>query len=271
MGDKGDEALENAAAQSGTIANGPIVETIASDNTSRNSSPIGGDSHIIEGITGEAATGINEMAEGPPTTPTLPSSNRPISMIELPPIGTVTANMKGGSSSGTSISAASKPPILSTGPRPNIIHLPGSMLSSSKIPSMHTAPPTRPGMSGRMVPPGYGPPAAGGSGNQNGPYGSYGQVPVPSTAAVPSNQPSQKMELHDAFAYLDKVKAEFSEQPEVYNRFLQIMREFKANTYYTLDILRARSLILMPSLLFVELMQMVSLSELFSFSKATRH
>jgi paired amphipathic helix protein Sin3a len=42
-------------------------------------------------------------------------------------------------------------------------------------------------------------------------------------------QPPQKMELHDAFAYLDRVKAEFTEQPDVYNRFLQIMREFKAN------------------------------------------
>jgi paired amphipathic helix protein Sin3a len=42
-------------------------------------------------------------------------------------------------------------------------------------------------------------------------------------------QQQQKMELHDAFAYLDRVKAEFADQPDVYNRFLQIMREFKAN------------------------------------------
>lgn len=64
--------------------------------------------------------------------------------------------------------------------------------------------------------------------------------PVPPSDPQPnvSNQTSEgsypiqgtgKMELHDAFAYLDRVKAEFLEQPDVYNRFLQIMREFKAN------------------------------------------
>lgn len=40
---------------------------------------------------------------------------------------------------------------------------------------------------------------------------------------------SSGMQLTDAFAYLDRVRMEFSEQPEVYNKFLQVMREFKAN------------------------------------------
>lgn len=38
------------------------------------------------------------------------------------------------------------------------------------------------------------------------------------------------MQLTDAFAYLDRVRFEFADQPEVYNRFLQVMREFKANS-----------------------------------------
>ena len=46
----------------------------------------------------------------------------------------------------------------------------------------------------------------------------------------PPAQPiNHRMALNDAFSYLDKVKSEFANQPEVYNRFLQVMREFKAN------------------------------------------
>lgn len=36
-------------------------------------------------------------------------------------------------------------------------------------------------------------------------------------------------QLNDALAYLERVKAEFNDQPEIYNKFLQIMRDFKAN------------------------------------------
>ena len=40
---------------------------------------------------------------------------------------------------------------------------------------------------------------------------------------------TQSMQLNDAFAYLDRVRAEFADQPEIYNKFLQVMREFKSN------------------------------------------
>ena len=54
-----------------------------------------------------------------------------------------------------------------------------------------------------------------------------------STASNVSNSGSasttQSMQLNDAFAYLDRVRAEFSDQPEIYNKFLQVMREFKSN------------------------------------------
>ena len=50
--------------------------------------------------------------------------------------------------------------------------------------------------------------------------------PTPQPAG---QHPQQKVALTDAFSYLDRVKTEFADQPEVYNRFLQVMREFKSN------------------------------------------
>lgn len=34
----------------------------------------------------------------------------------------------------------------------------------------------------------------------------------------------------DALSYLDQVKVQFSEQPDVYNKFLDIMKDFKSQT-----------------------------------------
>ena len=51
--------------------------------------------------------------------------------------------------------------------------------------------------------------------------------PAPSVGAPGAE--GQKVALTDAFSYLDRVKAEYSNQPEVYNKFLQVMREFKSN------------------------------------------
>lgn len=157
----------------------------------------------------------NEPTPAPTIAPTVTRGP-----IELPSIGAVTGGMKTGGATAMPGGASSKVPnIAAAAPRPNIIQLPGSMLAAkmptNPIPSIHPGPP----MSGaNRMPAGYA------AGPGSGPYG----MP-PSGAPVPPAGPSQKMELHDAFAYLDRVKAEFSDQPEVYNRFLQIMREFKAN------------------------------------------
>jgi hypothetical protein len=51
-----------------------------------------------------------------------------------------------------------------------------------------------------------------------------------STTSLPSSASTAPPQLNDAFAYLDKVRTEFADQPEIYNKFLQTMREFKANT-----------------------------------------
>lgn len=68
--------------------------------------------------------------------------------------------------------------------------------------------------------------------NQAGPSNVVGQNVV----GVSTNQPRPPSgmvhpQLNDALAYLDRVKAEFHDQPDVYNKFLQIMRDFKVNMY----------------------------------------
>ena len=39
------------------------------------------------------------------------------------------------------------------------------------------------------------------------------------------------LNVKDALSYLDQVKIQFSDQPEVYNRFLDIMKDFKSQRY----------------------------------------
>lgn len=76
-----------------------------------------------------------------------------------------------------------------------------------------------------------------GTGDVSGPSAATA-VPLNSTTPVSSasnvsssgsTSTTQSMQLNDAFAYLDRVRAEFADQPEIYNKFLQVMREFKSN------------------------------------------
>jgi histone deacetylase complex regulatory component SIN3 len=43
----------------------------------------------------------------------------------------------------------------------------------------------------------------------------------------------------DALSYLDQVKVQFADQPDVYNRFLDIMKDFKSQAY----VLQSRSVL----------------------------
>lgn len=45
------------------------------------------------------------------------------------------------------------------------------------------------------------------------------------------SESSKQLNVKDAVSYLDQVKQKFHDQPEVYNRFLDIMKDFKAQTY----------------------------------------
>ena len=68
--------------------------------------------------------------------------------------------------------------------------------------------------------------------------GSRPQAPTEahvSAAAAPTGLSEQQSEdterplnVSDALNFLDSVKAQFAEQPEVYNEFLDIMKDFKS-------------------------------------------
>lgn len=58
--------------------------------------------------------------------------------------------------------------------------------------------------------------------------------PPTSTSAVSANG-YRPLNVKDALTYLDQVKVKFADQPEVYNRFLDIMKEFKSQAYVAID------------------------------------
>lgn len=90
----------------------------------------------------------------------------------------------------------------------------------------------------------------------------YSALPAqPAVPTVPTNQNSAPSsaksgpahpQLNDALAYLDRVKAEFHDQPEIYNKFLQIMRDFKINAYPHIPLFQ------LDSFLFIGLIRMES-------------
>ena len=71
------------------------------------------------------------------------------------------------------------------------------------------------------------------------------QGPLPGPAAPPMQAPAQapmaggaappyrQLKVEDALAYLDQVKMKFEDKPEIYNQFLDIMKEFKAQSIDT--------------------------------------
>ena len=52
--------------------------------------------------------------------------------------------------------------------------------------------------------------------------------PVGASGAQASPEMGRALNVTDALSYLDAVKVQFNEKPEVYNRFLDIMKDFKS-------------------------------------------
>ncbi|UJR37933.1 hypothetical protein I4U23_030619 [Adineta vaga] len=60
------------------------------------------------------------------------------------------------------------------------------------------------------------------------------------TSTIVSNLPtasSARLKVEDALSYLDKVKNQFASQPQVYNQFLDIMKEFKSQSIDTQEVI----------------------------------
>lgn len=84
--------------------------------------------------------------------------------------------------------------------------------------------------------------------------------PSPSSTEMAPSQPSsgpsfvdtqnhtpldRPLNVTDALSYLDAVKVQFQDQPDVYNRFLDIMKEFKSQLYVP-----CLSIIIIPRLIY---------------------
>jgi len=53
-------------------------------------------------------------------------------------------------------------------------------------------------------------------------------VPLPPLSFVEGQPQERQLNVTDALSYLDAVKVQFQDQPEVYNQFLDIMKDFKS-------------------------------------------
>ena len=51
-------------------------------------------------------------------------------------------------------------------------------------------------------------------------------------------QQFQRLKVEDALSYLDQVKLQFGNQPQVYNDFLDIMKDFKSHNIDTPGVIR---------------------------------
>jgi len=58
------------------------------------------------------------------------------------------------------------------------------------------------------------------------------------TQSVQQQQQFQRLKVEDALSYLDQVKLQFSGQPQVYNDFLDIMKEFKSQSIDTPGVIK---------------------------------
>nr|XP_033488286.1 paired amphipathic helix protein Sin3a-like [Epinephelus lanceolatus] len=61
-----------------------------------------------------------------------------------------------------------------------------------------------------------------------GPAVVQGHVHPPAPMTSTQGQQFQRLKVEDALSYLDQVKLQFGNQPQVYNDFLDIMKEFKS-------------------------------------------
>ncbi|KAI1160718.1 hypothetical protein F5B18DRAFT_495815 [Nemania serpens] len=152
------------------------------------------------------------------------------------------------------------PPIPLGAPPASVNAFGGPLQNETSRPHQHSAQNASNQMFGAIGGPSSGPPGlAGGAGpvfggplqQDNGrpgqviPFGSSGVAGVAMAASNPSMpaggagsnngtlQQGQQPILNDALSYLDQVKVQFADQPDVYNKFLDIMKDFKSQSIDT--------------------------------------
>ncbi|KAI0869958.1 hypothetical protein GGS24DRAFT_477105 [Hypoxylon argillaceum] len=84
--------------------------------------------------------------------------------------------------------------------------------------------------------PGQSIPFSSSTGNGAGAAMAGSNLPMPAGGAGSNNgalQQGQQPILNDALSYLDQVKVQFADQPDVYNKFLDIMKDFKSQSIDT--------------------------------------
>ncbi|EQC35298.1 hypothetical protein SDRG_07523 [Saprolegnia diclina VS20] len=80
--------------------------------------------------------------------------------------------------------------------------------------------------------PGLARPVPGGPPTQPPPPANQAPQQPPNNAQGPP-RPLRELRVEDALLYLDQVKQQFGDQPDVYNQFLDVMKEFKSQTIDT--------------------------------------
>ncbi|KAF9283609.1 Transcriptional regulatory protein sin3 [Mortierella alpina] len=126
---------------------------------------------------------------------------------------------------------ASSPQPSHMAPSPHPVQNPHGPHPSSHMSSSINAPP-----SGNAAGPGPGPGPGPGQGAPPPPPPSQQTPPAPSGGPASASSAASNyrpLNVRDALSYLDQVKVQFQDQPDVYNRFLDIMKDFKSQNIDT--------------------------------------
>ncbi|KAG0327067.1 Transcriptional regulatory protein sin3 [Dissophora globulifera] len=103
-------------------------------------------------------------------------------------------------------------------------------------PGPHMPPSINPPPPASAPGPGAGPGPGPGPGSSSVPPPSQQTPPAPSGGAASAASAANNyrpLNVRDALSYLDQVKVQFQDQPDVYNRFLDIMKDFKSQNIDT--------------------------------------
>ena len=60
------------------------------------------------------------------------------------------------------------------------------------------------------------------------PEGAFPGAPQATDSSDPSASGERPLNVSDALSYLDSVKLQFAEQPDIFNEFLDVMKDFKS-------------------------------------------